>query len=69
MHKYLAKGKELVSLHDFFEQIQNPPSIAKRKVKVERKTGAIRNLDMDTTQNSPNMYEYNGQFAPSPIGR
>ena len=35
---------------------------------MEKKTGAIRNLDQDTTQNGPNMYEYAGQITPSPIG-
>ncbi|GMH73238.1 hypothetical protein TrRE_jg11988 [Triparma retinervis] len=67
LHKFLAGEKELVSLHDFFEQVKNPPTIQNRKVdmKAAKKKGAISYLDVgkDVEYSSPR-YEYNG-MAPS----
>ncbi|GMH83780.1 hypothetical protein TrST_g4913 [Triparma strigata] len=66
VHKYVAKGKELVSLQEFFDQVENPPVLERKKVKVQRKTGAVKNLNMDETQLVETEYEYESMAPKMP---
>jgi len=67
LHKYLAGDEELVSLHNFFKQVQTPPEVEKRKDFVVPKAGtrkAVKNIDLDNVHGVETGYEYsNGGFV------
>ncbi|GMH75119.1 hypothetical protein TL16_g06657 [Triparma laevis f. inornata] len=66
VHKYIAKGKELVSLQEFFDQVETPPVVERKKIKVQKKTGAVKNLNMDETQLVETEYEYESMAPKMP---
>ena len=46
LHKFLAKGSSLASVQDLLANIENPPVVEHRHVKVKKNLEVIRNIDL-----------------------
>jgi hypothetical protein len=59
LHKFLAGDQELVSLHDFFTHVQQPPEIEKRNDStVPKYRTAVQNVNIDAVKAPERRYDY-----------